>query len=190
MTYVREPPTGVTRSCRETGKVLPQRELALLHRPALRARRTPATTHRRCGQDRRVDAPPGSLSGFRWEPHPRTGRVRPSAPPEISGRGAENQPLRDVHLQLHGMLAVEPTVRLEVFLRRHVSVSGAPRRLLQFHRFRSRGRETATDAHGAALGPRFLGARCRPRGAGYGCHFGLGLLPPNKSAGEEAWRIS
>lgn len=38
-----------------------------------------------------------ALSRFGWEPDPRNGRRRPLAPPDISGRGADNAPLRDAH---------------------------------------------------------------------------------------------
>ena len=38
-----------------------------------------------------------ALSRFGWEPDPRSRRRRLLAPPEISGRGADNTPLRDAH---------------------------------------------------------------------------------------------
>ena len=38
-----------------------------------------------------------ALSQFGWEQDPRTGHRRPLAPPEVSGRGEGNAPLRDAH---------------------------------------------------------------------------------------------
>ena len=67
-------------------------------------------------------------------------------------------------------------IGVEVDLLRHVSGHGAPRCPLQFHRFRSRGKETATDAHGALLRLGFREPVAGPVALGYGCHFGLGLF--------------
>ena len=247
-----------------------------------------------------------ALSQFGWEPEPRTGRSRPLAPPEISGRGARNAPLRDAshshafwlpedadgdglidhvcvyaatgldtrvraaldqltrlwvrrggeeggrrewrlalegfgscdefaevsalfrrapvwrsatpflptaHLkrssdasrarrmledgqivdgplaeatgyprevrrlaQRRGMIETSQVAGIQVDLLPWVEVRGARRRTLQFHRFRSRGGETMTDAHGALLRIRVPGPIPGPVALGYGCHFGLGLF--------------
>ena len=58
-------------------------------------------------------------------------------------------------LQRRGMLTESLAEHLQVAILPHVIVHGAPRRALQFHRFRSRGREKATDAHGTLLRLRF-----------------------------------
>ena len=52
---------------------------------------------------------------------------------------------------------------------------------LQFHRFRSRGREITTDAHGVFLSLRFPEAITGPVALGYGCHFGLGLFTASET---------
>ena len=79
-------------------------------------------------------------------------------------------------LQRRGMLPGALVEQTRVQLLPHVEVHGAPRRPLRFHRFRSRGRETNTDAHGAFLRLRFPEAVTGPVALGYGCHFGLGLF--------------
>ena len=79
-------------------------------------------------------------------------------------------------LQRRGMLKESLAEHLQVAILPHVIVHGAPRRALQFHRFRSRGREKATDAHGALLQLRFPEPIAGPVALGYGCHFGLGLF--------------
>lgn len=247
-----------------------------------------------------------ALSQFGWEPEPRTGRSRPLAPPEISGRGVDNAPLRDARhshafwlpedadgdglidhvcvyvatgfdtrvraaldqltrlwvrrggeeggrrewrlalegfgscdefaevsplfrqapvwrsatpflpnaylkrtsdasrarrmleddqivdglpaeatgyprevrrlVQRRGMIEPSQVAGIQVDLLPWVEVHGARRRPLQFHRFRSRGREAMTDAHGALLRIRFPGPILGPVALGYGCHFGLGLF--------------
>ena len=84
-------------------------------------------------------------------------------------------------LQRRGMLADSLVEQVQVALLPHVTVHGAPRRPLQFHRFRSRGRETTTDAHGALLRLRFPKDVPGPLALGYGCHFGLGLFAPSEA---------
>ena len=79
-------------------------------------------------------------------------------------------------LQRRGMLAGAHVEHTRIQLLPHVEVHGAPRRPLQFHRFRSRGREVTTDAHGVFLRLRFPEAITGPVALGYGCHFGLGLF--------------
>ena len=79
-------------------------------------------------------------------------------------------------LQRRGILAGALVEQTQVQLLPHVEVHGAPRRPLRFHRFRSRGRETSTDAHGAFLRLRLPEAVTGPVALGYGCHFGLGLF--------------
>ena len=74
------------------------------------------------------------------------------------------------------MLAAGLAEEVQIQLLPHVDVHGAPRRSLQFHRFRSRGRETTTDAHGVLLLLRFPEPVTGPIALGYGCHFGLGLF--------------
>ena len=66
--------------------------------------------------------------------------------------------------------------QLQVEVLPYIKVNNAPRRPLQFHRFRSRGREAATDAHGALLRLHFPEGVRGPVALGYGCHFGLGLF--------------
>ena len=79
-------------------------------------------------------------------------------------------------LQRRAMLSGSLADQLRVEILPHVKVNDAARRPLQFHRFRSRGRETATDAHGALLRLRFPEEVGGPVALGYGCHFGLGLF--------------
>ena len=79
-------------------------------------------------------------------------------------------------LQRRCMLSTSLVEQLQVRMLPHINVHDAPRRPLQFHRFRSRGRETATDAHGAHLRLRFPEEVRGPVALGYGCHFGLGLF--------------
>ncbi len=85
---------------------------------------------------------------------------------------------REVRRLLHrrGMVADALIEDVQVDILPHVTVHGAPRRPLQFHRFRSRGRETITDAHGALLRISFPEPISGPVALGYGCHFGLGLF--------------
>ena len=79
-------------------------------------------------------------------------------------------------LQRRGVLAAPLVEQLQVDVLPHIDVHDAPRRPLQFHRFRSRGRETTTDSHGALLRLRFAQEVGGPVALGYGCHFGLGLF--------------
>ena len=85
-------------------------------------------------------------------------------------------------LRRRNMLASVLAEQLQVQLLPHVEVHGAPRRPLQFHRFRSRGRETTTDAHGVLLLLRFPQPVTGPIALGYGCHFGLGLFTASADA--------
>ncbi len=57
-----------------------------------------------------------------------------------------------------------------------ITVGGTPRRALNFHRFRSRGRELQRDASGALLEIEFPGECHGPLALGYACHFGLGVF--------------
>ena len=57
-----------------------------------------------------------------------------------------------------------------------INVGGAPRRALNFHRFRSRGREPQHDSRGALLEIEFPTAMRGPLAFGYACHFGLGMF--------------
>ena len=57
-----------------------------------------------------------------------------------------------------------------------IMVGGAPRRALNFHRFRSRGREPQPDSSGALLEIEFPKAFRGPLAVGYGSHFGLGMF--------------
>ena len=79
-------------------------------------------------------------------------------------------------LQRRAMVSGALVEHVQVDILPHVRVHGAPRRPLQFHRFRSRGRERTTDAHGALLSIRFPVPTSGPVALGYGCHFGLGLF--------------
>ena len=78
--------------------------------------------------------------------------------------------------------------RTQVDLVPFVEVHGNRRRALQYHRFRSRGRERAEDAvrigsdpHGALLRVHFPEPVSGPVALGYGCHFGLGLFTATDS---------
>ena len=66
--------------------------------------------------------------------------------------------------------------RIRVDLLPYLEVGGTRRLTLPFHRFRSRGRERATNALGAFLRIRFPEAIVGPVALGYACHFGLGLF--------------
>ena len=79
-------------------------------------------------------------------------------------------------LRRRGILDEALMGHLQVDLLPAIAVHGAPRRPLHFHRFRSRGGERTTDAHGALLRLRFPEAVVGPLALGYGCHFGLGLF--------------
>lgn len=57
-----------------------------------------------------------------------------------------------------------------------ISVGGAPRRALNFHRFRSRGREAQRDSKGALLEIEFPRVIPAPLALGYASHFGLGMF--------------
>ena len=59
---------------------------------------------------------------------------------------------------------------------REISVGGTPRRALNFHRFRSRGREAQPDSKGALLKIEFPRAIQGPLALGYASHFGLGMF--------------
>jgi len=57
-----------------------------------------------------------------------------------------------------------------------IDVGGTPRRALNFHRFRSRGRERRSDSSGALLKIKFREEVSGPLALGYGSHFGLGMF--------------
>ena len=57
-----------------------------------------------------------------------------------------------------------------------ITLGGAPRRALNFHRFRSRGREPQPDTSGALLQIEFPRVVPGPIALGYGSHFGLGMF--------------
>ena len=57
-----------------------------------------------------------------------------------------------------------------------ITVADAPRRALNFHRFRSRGRERQRDSSGALLQIEFPVAVRGPLALGYASHFGLGIF--------------
>lgn len=57
-----------------------------------------------------------------------------------------------------------------------IDVTGAPRRAIHFHRFRTRGREAQPDASGALLRIALPQPIEGPLAIGYGSHFGLGLF--------------
>lgn len=57
-----------------------------------------------------------------------------------------------------------------------IDVGGTPRRALNFHRFRSRGRERRSDSSGALLKIEFPEEVSGPLALGYGSHFGLGMF--------------
>ena len=91
---------------------------------------------------------------------------------EATGYPREVRRLLQRRVMLSGSLAEQ----FQVEILPYIEARDAPRRPLQFHRFRSRGRETATDAHGALLRLHFPEAVRGPVALGYGCHFGLGLF--------------
>ncbi len=59
---------------------------------------------------------------------------------------------------------------------REITLGGAPRRALNFHRFRSRGREPQPDTSGALLEIEFPRVMRGPLALGYASHFGLGMF--------------
>ena len=59
---------------------------------------------------------------------------------------------------------------------RDITVGGTPRRALNFHRFRSHGREAQPDSKGALLEIKFPEAVQGPLALGYASHFGLGMF--------------
>ena len=65
---------------------------------------------------------------------------------------------------------------VDVSERQQISVEGITRRVLHFHRFRSRGREAQHDTAGAFLEVVFPVPVDGPLALGYGSHFGLGLF--------------
>jgi len=105
---------------------------------------------------------------------------RPVAGPLAEATGYPREVRR--LLQRRGVMASPLIKQLQVEILPHIKVNDAPRRPLQFHRFRSRGRESATDAHGALLRLHFPEEVRGPVALGYGCHFGLGLF----AAGEDS----
>lgn len=80
--------------------------------------------------------------------------------------------------QRQGRLSASGVRPAEVILLKDIYVYGLPRRPLHFHRFRSRGRETQPDAHGALLRVKFSRPVEGPLAFGYACHFGLGMFAP------------
>ncbi len=60
--------------------------------------------------------------------------------------------------------------------RKEIVVGGTSRRALNFHRFRSRGREPQLDSSGALLEIEFPQEFAGPLALGYACHFGLGMF--------------
>ncbi|MCY4484393.1 MAG: type I-U CRISPR-associated protein Csb2 [Spirochaetaceae bacterium] len=84
-------------------------------------------------------------------------------------------------LQRRNIIDPAQSSRLQVDLLPHVEIHGSRRRPLQFHRFRSRGRERTSDPHGALLRVRFPEPLAGPLALGYGCHFGLGLFAATDS---------
>lgn len=59
---------------------------------------------------------------------------------------------------------------------RSITVAGARRNVLHFHRFRGRRGLVQPDRSGAALQLTFEKPVCGPMALGFGCHFGLGLF--------------
>ncbi len=57
-----------------------------------------------------------------------------------------------------------------------IEVGGTPRRALDFHRFRTRGRERRYDSSGALLQIEFPEEVPGPMALGYASHFGLGMF--------------
>ena len=57
-----------------------------------------------------------------------------------------------------------------------IDVGGTPRRALNFHRFRNRGRERRHDSSGTLLKINFAEEVRGPLALGYGSHFGLGMF--------------
>ena len=109
---------------------------------------------------------------------PRAGRMLEQGQP-VEGPPAEATGYpREVRrlVQRRGMVAGALAEQIQVDILPHVKVHDAHRRPLQFHRFRSRGREKTTDAHGTLLRLRFPEPISGPVALGYGCHFGLGLF--------------
>ena len=86
-------------------------------------------------------------------------------------------------VQRRGIVGPSQAEHTQVDLLPHVEVHDTRRRPLHFHRFRSRGRERATDSHGALLRLRFPEPIPGPLALGYGCHFGLGLFAVADDAG-------
>lgn len=78
--------------------------------------------------------------------------------------------------QRRGVVASSQADRIQVDLLPSVEIHNARRHSLQFHRFRSRGREMMTDSHGALLRISFPEPVSGPVALGYGCHFGLGMF--------------
>jgi CRISPR-associated protein Csb2 len=87
-------------------------------------------------------------------------------------------PAREVRRLLvrRGIVSAEVAARVEVEPVESLSIGGAPRRAIHFHRFRVRGREAQPDAAGALLRLRFPEPIAGPLALGYGCHFGLGMF--------------
>ena len=66
--------------------------------------------------------------------------------------------------------------RVEVSPLDEIEIGGARRRILQYHRFRSRGGEVQHDTAGSSLEVKFPCPVEGPLALGYGSHFGLGLF--------------
>ncbi len=75
----------------------------------------------------------------------------------------------------------EPIVSVEQL--ETINVAGAPRRPLNFYRFRSRGREQQPDPSGCMLQIEFATAIQGPLALGYASHFGLGAFRAVRSNG-------
>lgn len=78
--------------------------------------------------------------------------------------------------QRRGVVASSQVDCIQVDLLPWIEVHDTRRRPLQFHRFRSRGREAMTDSHGDLLRIGFPEPVSGPVALGYGCHFGLGMF--------------
>ncbi|WP_423930508.1 type I-G CRISPR-associated protein Csb2 [Candidatus Palauibacter sp.] len=143
---------------------------------------TPGRTRGRTTEDARIDEWHLALAGF-GRPEDFTGSSRVlaasrrwrSVTPFLASGHLKKAGYRGELIRLlkrRGIWAEGTTVReLE-----EITVGDAPRRALNFHRFRSRGREPRPDSSGALLEIEFPQEFQGPLALGYASHFGLGMF--------------
>ena len=143
---------------------------------------TPGRTRNRPGEDTGIDEWRLALEGF-GRPEDFAGSSRllalsrcwQSVTPFLAAGHLKKAGYRGELLRLLKRRGIE-TEGVTVRERTEIMVGDSPRRALNFHRFRSRGREPQPDSSGALLEIEFSREFQGPLAAGYASHFGLGMF--------------